>query len=225
MTHLYHNAKIKAGDIMVNYVERVLIKSQAKNQVSGKRVKLALMMLIIFAIEYALGILTSKLHEAVEYVIDGFISSIFALSTTHIYLKVTDSLDVEIQDIFLGFYDFLRAITITVFVSVKTILWSLLLIIPGVIKSLAYSMTTYIVAENRDMSVSEAMRKSEEMMQGHKMDLFYLNLSFTGWILLTVVTCGIAALWTAPYINATHANFYRSIKNMQANDKDEEYYD
>ena len=88
-------------------------------------------------------------------------------------------------------------------------LWALLLVVPGIIKSLAYSMTPFLMAEDLTLTAREAMRLSEEKMRGHKWELFCLELSFIGWILLAGITFGIGGFFLAPYMNAAYAAFYR----------------
>ena len=92
------------------------------------------------------------------------------------------------------------------------ILWGLLLIIPGIIKALAYSMTPFIMSENPEMTASEAITASKELMDGHKWDLFCLALSFIGWDLLCVLTLGIGNIFLRPYREAAYAAFYCSIR-------------
>ena len=93
-------------------------------------------------------------------------------------------------------------------------LWSLLLLIPGMIKACAYSQTMYILAEDRHISPMAALKKSQRMMKGHKMEYFLLSLSFVGWAILGVFTLGILWIWLVPYINTAAANFYRSVKSQ-----------
>lgn len=94
-------------------------------------------------------------------------------------------------------------------VSLYTFLWTLLFIVPGVIKALSYSMTYYILRDNPGMLASEAIKRSEEMMMGHKWQLFCIYLSFIGWILLSFLTCGILMFMVVPYMMQTSAEFYR----------------
>ena len=74
-------------------------------------------------------------------------------------------------------------------------------------------MSYYILLDNENMTALEAIRKSKEMMNGHKMDFFMLNLSFLGWIILGIFTFGILYLWLAPYMSTAQANFYNAIKD------------
>jgi uncharacterized membrane protein len=100
----------------------------------------------------------------------------------------------------------------TLLVSLYTFLWSLLFIIPGIIKSYSYAMTPYILLDRPELSPTEAIKESEKMMDGHKMELFILDLSFIGWILLSMLTCGILVLYVEPYMMATKSAFYLELK-------------
>jgi uncharacterized membrane protein len=100
----------------------------------------------------------------------------------------------------------------TLLVSLYTFLWSLLFIIPGIIKSYSYAMTPYILLDRTELSATDAIKESEKMMDGHKMDLFILDLSFIGWILLSMLTCGILVLYVEPYMMATKSAFYLELK-------------
>ncbi len=92
-------------------------------------------------------------------------------------------------------------------------LWSLLFVIPGIIKAYSYRMVPYILSENPGISGMEAIRRSKEMMRGHKWNAFMLDLSFLGWAILTVLTADIVGvLWANPYIEATNAELYKAIK-------------
>lgn len=93
-----------------------------------------------------------------------------------------------------------------------TILWTLLLIIPGIIKAFAYALTPYILVDKPELSPNQAIDLSVKMMKGHKFDLFWLYLSFIGWILLSIVTLGIGIFWLMPYMTATMGAFYEDVK-------------
>ena len=100
----------------------------------------------------------------------------------------------------------------TLLVMLYTFLWSLLFIIPGIVKSYSYAMTPYILLDRPELSATEALKESEKMMNGHKMELFILDLSFIGWILLSMLTCGILVLYVEPYMMATKSAFYLELK-------------
>ena len=94
-------------------------------------------------------------------------------------------------------------------------LWSLLLIIPGIIKAFSYSMTRFIIAENPEIDPLTAISRSQELMRGHKMDLLMLYLSYIGWYLLGLITFGIAIIYITPYVEVAVTNFYIEIRGKR----------
>lgn len=113
----------------------------------------------------------------------------------------------------IGYGNILRNVGGMLLVGVFTFLWTLLLIIPGIIKSLAYSMTPFILKDYPELSANQAINLSMKMMEGRKFDLFYLYLSFIGWGILALFTLGIGYLWLMPYIYTSMASFYQNVKN------------
>lgn len=92
-------------------------------------------------------------------------------------------------------------------------LWYLLLIIPGIVKSYAYSMVPYILSENPNIGTNRAVDLSNQMTRGHKFRMFVLDLSFIGWVLLGALACGIGVLFVLPYMNATKAELYMALRH------------
>ena len=92
-------------------------------------------------------------------------------------------------------------------------LWSLLLIVPGIIKGLAWSQVPYILAENPNLSGARARAISAQMRDGQKWELFVLQLSFLGWILLGSLLCGIGLFFVEPYVQATYAELYAKLRD------------
>ena len=113
----------------------------------------------------------------------------------------------------LAFSDYVRNAVSILLVYLYTLLWTLLFIVPGIIKGLAYSLTPFIVKDNPQLLPNEAINLSMKMMKGHKFDLFYLYLSFIGWIFLAILTLGIGLLWVIPYMQTSMAAFYLDVKN------------
>ncbi len=124
------------------------------------------------------------------------------------FLGIVRGESVGIERLFDGFNYVMNAFVTYILVTVFIILWSLLLIIPGLIKGLAYSMTFYILADNPEMKPLQAIEESRKMMDGKKLDLFILFLSFIGWYLLGIITLGLGLLWVIPYQNASVSHFY-----------------
>lgn len=111
-----------------------------------------------------------------------------------------------------GYRDFWRIFSTYLLCEVYTFLWTLLLIIPGIIKSCSYAMTPYILKDRPDLARNEAIELSMAMMQGHKLDYFVLCLTFIGWAILSILTLGIGYFWFLPYFYSTLANFYEEVK-------------
>ena len=126
-------------------------------------------------------------------------------------LKMHDGEDAQVGDLFSRFDRFGDGFCLELLTSLFVALWSLLLVIPGIVKSLAYAMAPFIMEENPSMTATEAITASRQLMDGHKFELFCLQLSFFGWALLSALTLGIGSLWLNPYMNAATAAFYRSI--------------
>lgn len=113
----------------------------------------------------------------------------------------------------LGFGNWLHVVWGMVLSTIYIFLWTLLLIIPGIIKSYSYALTPYILVEHPEMSANEAIEESMRLMDGHKFDLFYLQLSFIGWAILSILSLGLGFFWLIPYQMTAQAAFYRDIKN------------
>jgi len=191
-------------------LENSEIRSRAREYLTGKWNICALILLVYYV-----------LSIGVAYVpLAGWIGSFLivgplALSLAIIYLRITRGEDVKVEMIFEGFNDFGRSFVTGLLVSVFVLLWSLLLIIPGIIAGLSYAMTFFILSENPSISAIDAIKQSKEMMRGHKTELFFLQLSFLGWIVLSLFTAGIAFLWLGSYMQTSMAIFYQELKLEQ----------
>ncbi len=121
---------------------------------------------------------------------------------------------VRVDMLFSRFRIWLKAWGLSLFTSLFIFLWSLLLVIPGIIASYRYAMAPYIMAQNPDMGIREAVDISKDMMNGNKGRLFILDLSFIGWSILAALTFGIGFLWLNPYMNAARASFYLEVSGQ-----------
>ena len=119
---------------------------------------------------------------------------------------------VKIEQLFDAFKDYGRVALTSILQCIYIFLWTLLLIVPGIIKSLSYSQTYYILKDYPELKNNAAIELSMAMMKGHKFDYFCLMLSFMGWILLGILTLGIGFLWISPYICTASAHFYEHVK-------------
>lgn len=105
-----------------------------------------------------------------------------------------------------------RVIGIGILVGAIGLLGFILLIVPGVIFAIAVSMSFYILKDNPELGVIDVIKRSIQMMKGHKMEYFCLGLSFIGWIILGILTLGIGFMWIYPYICTANAHFYEYVK-------------
>jgi uncharacterized membrane protein len=138
----------------------------------------------------------------------------FTLGFMNAFLRLLQSGENQIlrNALRIGFSNYWHKVWGMLLMYIFLFLWSLLLIIPGIIKAFSYAMTPYILEENPELGASEAIDRSRMMMRGHKFDLFWLYLSFIGWFFLCLLTAGIGFLWLNPYVETAKAAFYEEVK-------------
>lgn len=174
----------------------------------------------------AIGALVVYLVIAIPLQFIPFIGSIaaiaiggpFALGIATFYLRISRNEEATISDIFSGFSNFVPALTTYLLMLLYIFLWTLCLIVPGIIAAFSYSQVFYILSEEPNLSASEVLKKSKQMMDGHKMDYFVLGLTFIGWALLCILTAGIGFLWLAPYYSLTMTKFYEDLRGNSTPD-------
>ena len=137
------------------------------------------------------------------------LGGVIQLGYAQYLLKQQDREINSIKDLFSKFDYFGQGFLQLFLRNLYTFLWGLLFLIPGLIKSFAYAMTPFLMAEDPTLTANEAIKLSQEKMRGHKGELFCLGLSFFGWAVLAVLTGGIGEIFLNPYINAAYAAFYR----------------
>lgn len=169
----------------------------------------------IYGVIMLLFMLITMALSAIPYlgaVVALLISGAVSLSTSLIALAFIKGQDVEIENMFDGFKNYVKATVLALHQWVVIFLWTLLFIIPGIVMGYSYHMVFYILAENPGMSSKEAMEESKSLMEGHRFELFKLMFSFTGWTILSIFTFGILFFWLAPYMNIATAVFYTDLK-------------
>ena len=172
----------------------------------------------IFGNIWMMGLLICVIFSAIEAaagtVIVGVGSLIVMGPMTYglswVFLKLArDGQAPNIGDLFSGFTtDFGQNFLIGLLTQIFTFLWSLLFVIPGIIKSYAYSLAYYIKADHPDYDWRQCIKGSCEMMKGHKWEMFVLDLSFLGWYIVGALCAGVGVLWVAPYHMEARAVFY-----------------
>lgn len=178
-------------------------RQQAWSSLKGKWGSAILVLLVYFVIS---GV--SSYVPALPLIIGGFLT----VGVSIAMLKLIRGGKPEVSDLFKATDRFVEVMLLHILNSLFIALWTLLFIIPGIIKSYSYSMSYYIMADDPKISQSDARKLSSKMMDGNKWRLFCLDFSFIGWHLLATLTCGILYIWVLPYIEAAHAAFYEEIK-------------
>ena len=207
-------------DSITNYKNRAL---------SALENKWGNFVLITFVYGFIIGITQilsgDKDSPAILHLI-GLVLFILALPLTWgyqtLFLGAVRGGEATAKDMFEGYNKelFSRVLTTTLLYYVYVFLWSLLLLIPGCIKSYSYAMTPYILKDNPEMKNNAAIEESMRMMDGHKLELFLLDLSFIGWAILSLLTCCIGFLWLVPYMNMARVNFYEDLKKASVEVKE-----
>lgn len=183
--------------------DRSALKEAAKQQISGK-------IGVLFLCSLVAGLIAGVSSFLAWLIVPAIVMGI-----TMIYLGITNGQEPKVGDVFNGFNIFGKAWCLNFLMMLFITLWSLLLVVPGIIKAYSYYMAPYILADNPTMTASEALKESKRITNGAKMDIFILELSFIGWMLLSMFTFGIALIYVAPYMNATMANAYQVLKTRE----------
>lgn len=172
----------------------------------------AAMIVVVFVV-------ISVIILAVACVIDIFICNPIEIGGKRFYVR---NLHEKAQVGNLGFAfdtNYMNVVKVMFFKDLYIVLWSLLFIIPGIIKEYEYMMVPYLLAENPHMGKDEALATSKQMMTGNKWKAFVLDLSFIGWHILSALTCGILEIfYVAPYVDATNAALYDTLSYVNRNE-------
>lgn len=210
------------------------LKQDAKDKLKGKYTDIITVFIVVAVItaiaacagiwiDNTLGIIRQQEITVgvitIPYQTTGLFTSLFAFIISGIigfgvieyFLNISRGKEVNWKDIFNQKEMFVFYILLSLLVSLFSFLWSLLFIIPGIIAALSYSLVFYLKLDNPDLGYMDLIKKSKELMYGHKWEFFLLNLSFIGWILLVPFTLGILAFWLVPYVAVTECNFYNKL--------------
>jgi len=160
----------------------------------------------------AMYIALAAIVMAVIYFVLG---SVIETGYARFNMDLVDRKEAKLETLFSYFQNW-KTLTVTRFLKgLYIFLWSLLFVIPGIIASYSYAMTGYILAEHPELTASEAIERSKEMMSGNRLRLFCLQFSFIGWGILCSFTLGIGNLWLIPYRQTAEAAFYREISGTE----------
>ena len=180
------------------------IKVEAKAALSGN-----------WGIAIGIWVVYLVLGAAIAFTFIGpiILSGVLAFGFMAAYLTLVRTKSTSFETLFSGFSNFGTTCVVGILQTIFLTLWTLLFIIPGIVKIYSYSMTYYVLHDNPNLSASEAITESRRMMNGYKGKLFCLDLSFIGWFLLCALTFGLLGLYVLPYYNAARARFYEDLKN------------
>lgn len=194
------------------------LRARARASLKGNWGKSIGAMLLAAIPSFVLGILGtfSRPLEFAGNVMSFILAGMIGLGTVIFFLGLARRQNPPVTDVYRGFDNAGKAFPAYVLMTVITALWTLLFIVPGIIAALRYSLVFYVLADNPKMRPLDALRRSKQLMVGHKWRLFVLQLSFIGWILLCIPTLGIGMLWVAPYMAVTTAHFYEELNNQDA---------
>ena len=183
--------------------ENVALMRRAKEQLSGKWVNVAIGSLIYIVL---MGLASST--SVLELIIYGPLTFGF-------YLYIACNVDTNVNNfnlIYKGFERFVDTLVAGLLMSLAIGVGTLLLIVPGIIVACGFAMTFFIMVDNPNISGTDALSESWNMMRGHKWDYFCLMLRFFGWALLCIITCGVGFIFLQPYVITTSQNFYRKLR-------------
>lgn len=207
--------------------KRAVLKKKAKQQLKGKLL-LAAVTLLLGQILSNMDLLSPEIYNF-EYtetsmifttlrILSFLLNGVICLGVSRFSLNIINNREeARFSTLFSGFSVYLKVLGLHILSMLAIMLGTTLLIVPGIIISLMFSQAYYILAEDDDKSIIQCLRESYQMMKGHKWELFIFQLSFLGWIILVVVTLGLAAIWVEPYIQVTFANYYLELKGSSEN--------
>jgi uncharacterized membrane protein len=193
--------------------ENITLMREARESLKGKWGLAILTLFIYTLLTTASG--STRLHGSmltISSMLTLIIGGPLALGAAIFSLSISRGKEAMLEQIFQGFNNFSTALIAYLLVILYVLLWALLLIVPGIIAALGYSMTFYILADDPLIKPQDALKKSKSMMDGYKMKLFYLWLRFFLLALLCILTLGIGFFWLIPFIHVTMAKFYDDIK-------------
>jgi uncharacterized membrane protein len=194
----------------LSVTENKMLMAQARESLRGKW-GLAIGVMVVFT----LIMVAIEFIPVAGWIITLIIGGPFTVGLAIFSLALSRNQDPKFSQLFAGFNKFGVALGAYLLQALFVFLWSLLLIIPGIIAALSYSQTYFIIAESDSIGSLEAISKSKKLMMGNRWKLFCLGLRFIGWALLCILTLGIGFLWLTPYMWISFAKFYDDLPKVE----------
>ena len=156
------------------------------------------------------------IFQAFSYIFSIFVIASLTVGAARYFITLTKRGDVKVSMTFNGFKQYWHNVFVMFVMGLFVFLWSLLLIVPGIIKAYSYSMIPSLLAEYPGISFTQARKLSIKMTKGHKWNIFVLQLSFFGWMLASITcgVCGFGSSFVFPYMQATTAHLYFKLKEL-----------
>lgn len=194
---------IRSGGYFIDYVLKMstMMSAITKSSLDG-------------AVDYAsvMNDYQTPLWVSAISIILALISIPLTVGCSKLFIGITRGHDMELSVIFEPFKNAPKVVVLNIYVGILVFLQTLLFIIPGIIAAYRYALVNYIVAEDEEISITDAVKMSKELMQGHKLQLFIMQISFVCWFILSLLTCGILTVaYVNPYYNAAIAEFYNEV--------------
>ncbi len=188
-------------------MNREQLKTSAKTQLGGGIFKSPWLMALLYLV------VATAITSASSIVLVGpiIVMGPIAYAQCKAFLRVArgEAANYDLGTLFDGFKDdFGQNLLLGLMTSIFVCLWSMLFVIPGIIKMYAYSMAFYVKADHPDYDWHQCLNESKRLTDGHKGELFVLDLSFIGWLIVGSLACGLGTLWVTPYQFATKTNAY-----------------
>lgn len=205
---------------------REMLKNMSKQQLRGNWITGVLAVLCVLLIGFAASAICDIIHSAyilfqrftvfsalllVSEILLKTAASIFssglALGLISFFIKIARGRTAKVEDIFSMLRYSFKAFGLTCVTCFFVFLWACLFIIPGIVAALRYSQAMFVMAENPEIKIMDALRQSKQLMTGRKAEFFILNLSFIGWSILASITV-VGVLWLEVYMQTVFANYY-----------------
>lgn len=192
------------------------LRGDARAQLKGKWGMAILAMIIYMVVtNVAVGVVAAipRIGPFFSFIVSLIIAGPLTLGLVSFFIRLKRGEEANLENVFDGFKNFSPSFILIILTVIFTWLWSLLLIVPGIIKSFSYSMAFYILNDNPEMKPLDAITLSRKMMDGYKGKLFMMYLCFFGWSILCLFTLGIGYIWLIPYMQTAIANFYDDVRD------------
>lgn len=217
-------------------MDRAELKRQARASLGGKLfgpvwLHAVLTVLVASLLTGVAGTMTTSNYQRMPYLITVSLNLLVLIlggpisyGLARMFMQQSrDGQPMKLKELFQGFReDFKGLFLLNLMQNLFIVLWTLLFILPGIVAELSYSMSYFVKVDHPEYNWSQCISESKRLMSGHKGELFVLQLSFLGWILVGILCLGVGTLWVSAYAYATTALYYQHLKTIRPTD--EEYY-